>query len=121
MTLGLVVLVVQLVGLQHFPRFEGGYDSSSVIVTSISRGQLQHFPRFEGGYDSPGPGPAASTATPGCNTFPVLKGVMTPLQKASPLRRSELQHFPRFEGGYDWAEPLRPALASSQVATLSPF
>ena len=29
MTLGLVVLVVQLVGLQHFPRFEGGYDNSA--------------------------------------------------------------------------------------------
>ena len=37
--------------------------------------RLQHFPRFEGGYDTDAH--FARVRPTRCNTFPVLKGVMT--------------------------------------------
>ena len=61
---------------------------------------LQHFPRFEGGYDIVLDLPFGRS-TDRCNTFPVLKGVMTSGLWMTAMW-ARLQHFPRFEGGYDY-------------------
>ena len=104
--------------LQHFPRFEGGYDSRWSATSDGGITWLQHFPRFEGGYDRR---ICLSRQTAfGLQHFPRFEGGYDRRICLSRQTAFGLQHFPRFEGGYDCPHE-RHNQQCHPVATLSPF